>query len=109
VPNVDVERNARIPYQSGGECLGSPYCVASLTTVPAGYRLVAERISILITNPTGAAPVGYLTDTAERVLETLAGGSVAFGIAGLNQPVTAYFDAGDSPQIDMPTASHLSL
>jgi hypothetical protein len=29
--------------------------------------------------------------------EALAGGYLAFGIAGLNQPVTTYFDAGDTP------------
>jgi len=108
VPNLDTERNARIPYQSSlalspGFGLGTLFI--DLTPVPTGYRLVAQNVSATLYLTTGAAaPFSYLTDTSGNIVLGLPGGlgpvfPTLYRLGGFNNQVTAYFDAGDTPQV----------
>jgi hypothetical protein len=107
VPNLDVERNARIPYESGiltTTCTtgvgGS--CYAFFTQVPTGYRLVTQNISANLNMAPGAVPFGFLTDTYSFTV-ALPGfvGPTYAGSApgGFTYPLTAYFDAGYAPEL----------
>ena len=109
VPNLDTERNARIPYQSSlalPDCVvHGYYCQFNFATVPAGYRLHAQNFSAFLNYNSGAtaAPVaGLVTPTGLIGLPGVLGPAPPFvelGIFGvINQPVTAYFNAGSQPQ-----------
>jgi len=109
VPNLDTERVARIPYQSNiivSTCNGLQNCALSgFTTVPAGYRLVVENVSGFFNLSTASPAVaGYLENfhlPNQNIwgLNAPIGGTGFNGesFAGLNQNVTAVFDAGEFP------------
>jgi len=111
VPNLDTERNARIPYESiifvsvsAGVGSTSPL---PFTTVPAGYRLVAQSVSASLTLANAAtAPFCSLASVTNPALVLGLPGTVgpALGVsrpAGFTDQITAYFDAGDTPQITL--------
>jgi hypothetical protein len=108
VPNLDTERNARIPYQHTAQSSScSINCQFNMPAVPAGYRLVAQNASAYVALTLGSAnaPIGSLGEVGGGFLIGLTGalgtnsgsapGSVTF--AGVTQTVTAYFDAGQTP------------
>jgi hypothetical protein len=108
VPNLDTERNARIPYQSSQSfsafSAGLQHLQAGFTGVPAGYRLVAQNVSATLTmEAAAAAPVGILQASATSLSLTLPGsagsvnGSVRQG--GFCTQILAYYDAGSTPSM----------
>ena len=96
VPNLDVERNARVPYQSTGSCLNAlSYCGVFLTSPPTGYRLITESVSVWTQSPAGTVPpIGYIDVSPSKAV--LAGGFVSSGYSGLNQRVSAYIEGGQN-------------
>lgn len=65
VPNLDTERNARIPYQSVPGCNVNPSytisCTANFTPVPSGYRLHEQYVNANAYLAAGATTLsGYL-------------------------------------------------
>src|SRR5579862_9604794 len=58
VPNLDTERNARIPYQSAyvfsQSTTGDAVRTITFTAVPSGYRLVAQNASANLTLAAGS-------------------------------------------------------
>ncbi len=108
VPNLDTERNARIPYQSSqfvsASSAGPNQLGVGFTTVPAGYRLVAQNVSATLTMELAAtAPVGILEDSVTSLHVALPGsagavnGTVRRG--GFSEQILAYYDAGSSPSM----------
>jgi len=78
-----------------------------MTAAPAGYRLVAEHASALLTMPNGTttAPVGGLGWVGGNFQIGL-GGTAGFSFAAaatgtVSQAVKTYFDAGETPFIDV--------
>jgi hypothetical protein len=96
---VDVERLARIPYQSTqftvGGCIS---CQLSFTAAPPGYRLVLQHISAQL--QTSAPPQLALSigtgfgSQANWLFDGTLGGN---NIGGINQDLLAYFDPADGP------------
>jgi hypothetical protein len=94
VPNLDVERNARVPYQSsvGGGC--TTPCTLSFAAVPAGYRLVAQYFSAYAQSPGNSTPVEFrLGGGTPTFLGPVVNEGFTYDTV-INQPMTAYFDAG---------------
>jgi hypothetical protein len=75
VPGVDVEKLARIPYESTATAANCPNpgvsgaCFFTFAAVPTGYRLVVENLAGYFQISPGATadPVGYLENSAFRV------------------------------------------
>jgi hypothetical protein len=107
----DADKATRIPYQSSGQgtdaSLGGPCagvdvnCAFSITTPPAGYRLVIENVSALMYVKSGnPAPEGtILSANANSLLgATFFSGSYlgsSFQQDIVNQAVKRYVNAGD--------------
>ena len=77
---------------------------AGFTTVPAGYRLVAQNVSATLTmEAAAAAPAGILQDSASSLSLALPGsagtvnGAVRQG--GFSTQILAYYDAGSTPSM----------
>jgi hypothetical protein len=109
VPNLDVERNARIPYQSTQTVACQPqqyYCQVPLTAVPAGYRLVVQDVSASFSGAGYSPPIAVLNGIGTPLQVYLTGG-VAISLGGslyqnnLHQTATAYFDAGTQPYVEV--------
>ena len=114
VPAADIERMARIPYQSSTANAGCVGMVAGCTFLfspaPAGYRLVVENLSGWFQLAAGAAPpvvllkdssahaaLGFTAAVGQAVNNTVA--------AALNQPARAWFDPSDGSILAAVTAS----
>jgi hypothetical protein len=109
VPNLDTERNGRILYESAPTVTGcgAQTCTFLFAVVPAGYRLHAQNISavLLATGGSGTpftAVLGDLTPANQTINSMGLNGVIGPVIQGtatatLNQPITAYFPAGDQP------------
>lgn len=103
VPNLDTERNARIPYQSSinaSPCSIAP-CDFLMSPVPAGYRLVAQGVSVDVRDST-VPQLAFLADASYSFIMDLSAPLYPAGNqshAGGTQAVTAYFDAGITPVI----------
>lgn len=109
VLNLDVERQARIPYESNvsGQYCPAPgtsgSCFFYFTSPPTGYRLVVENVSgyFQITPGTTLPVVGYIEDApafhvfggfTAQIGPLEAGGHTQ---AAFNNPTRFYVDAGD--------------
>ena len=105
VPNLDTERNARVPYESAGSEFCEGTCSGGSTAVPAGYRLVVQSVSLGASSLQSAfagQTIAYLTDASGQVNAPLLPAVVVGagdGVLITNQAVTAYYDAGDQPLI----------
>jgi hypothetical protein len=109
VPNLDTERNGRIMYESAPTKTGcgTGTCVFEFLTVPTGYRLHAQNISAVLRATSGSgtpftAELGDLTPASQTINSMGLNGVIGPVIQGvatatLNQPITAYFPAGDQP------------
>jgi hypothetical protein len=103
VPNLDTERNARIPYQStinATPCSVGP-CDFLLSTVPVGYRLVAQSVSVDVKDTT-VPQLAFLADATYSFTSSFSAPVYPSGNqshAGGTQAVTAYFDAGVTPLV----------
>lgn len=109
VPVSDVEKMARIPYESTVRmttCNGNGAgCIFYFTAPPSGFRLVAENLSgFFMVSPSTTVPlVGYLEDNGPgsfkiRTAFTAPIGQVNLGNwaqAAFSQPVKFYFDASE--------------
>ena len=106
---LDADKATRIPYQSNQivtNCSGLQNCgMPAFTAVPSGYRLVVENVSGFFNlDPTSPPVAGYLENFHLPNqnfwgLNAPIGGTGFNGesFAGLNQNVTAVFDAGEFP------------
>jgi hypothetical protein len=121
VPNLDVERIARVPYEStqqpqgncpGGNVLGK--CTFVFTLPPSGYRLVVENVSGSITVPVSATspPIAVLFDydpsgpgTAWSYTATLGQPFNNVMQTGFNQQTRAVFDSNDTAPTMIVTAN----
>jgi hypothetical protein len=108
VPGSDVERLARIPYESTADGANCPApgnvgaCFYTFAAVPAGYRLVVENLSgYFQISPAATAPVeGYIENSAFRVKNSFAAplGQVDLGghiQAAFNNPTRFYVDPNE--------------
>jgi hypothetical protein len=101
VPNLDTERNARIPYQSTQVFTQTSTAYEThfpvFSAAPAGHRLVVQNASAYLTVTAGSglgAPFGLLAVNGYFTI-----GLPGQNSGGFNYPITAYFDAGDSPEM----------
>lgn len=106
---LSADKATRIPYQSdiiGSTCGGLQNCPFSgFTAVPAGYRLVVENVSGFFNLSTASPAVAGYLENFHLPNQNLWGLNAPIGgtgfngesFAGLNQNVTAFFDAGESP------------
>ena len=101
VQTVDVEKLARIPYQSSYRtttCTGVTNCFFSFTAAPSGYRLVVENLSGLFELSSAAtAPVTGLIEGSSFLnvfAFTSTNGQIFNGtiMSGINIPVRMVFD-----------------
>src|SRR5262249_54762315 len=101
VPTADVEKLARIPYQSSYRtttCTGVTNCFFSFTAAPSGYRLVVENLSGLfeLNNAATAPPTGLIEGSSflNVFAFTATNGQVFNGtiMSGINVPVRMVFD-----------------
>lgn len=105
VQAADVEKQARIPYQSAvyhNDCTPGPgTCFFQFSGPPAGYRLVVENVSGyfqidpgVTTPPTGYVEIGAPTFYVAMGITATLGPLDAGGHrqAAFNQPTKAYFD-----------------
>ena len=101
---ADVEKLARIPYQSSYRtttCTGVTNCFFSFTAAPSGYRLVVENLSGLfeISNAATAPPTGLLEGSSflNVFAFTAANGQIFNGtiMSGINIPVKMVFDPSE--------------
>jgi hypothetical protein len=105
VPALDVERAARLPYQSFYDmnvCSGIVPCGFTFASVPSGYRLVVQHISgaIYLTSGTTAAPTLSLANKGDNKGSWEFAGKLGSTYAGavyaaINEDVQAYFDPTD--------------
>lgn len=107
VPGVDIEKLARIPYESvaaNNNCVNNGTgCQFNFTPPPSGYRLVAENLSgYFQLSPAATVPaVGYLEDnTIFRIRTGFNAPLGPIGAAGtipaaFNQPTKFYFDPAE--------------
>ena len=114
LPAADVERIARVPYQSSTANSGCVGMVAGCTFIfspaPSGYRLVVENLSGWFQLSPGAAPpVVLLKDASTHAALGFTGAlgqPINNGVAAaLNQPARAYFDPSDGNIFALVTAS----
>lgn len=115
VQGVDIERLARIPYQSSVGAFacgpvsnsGARTCAWNFTPAPSGFRLVVENVGgfLQLGGTNVANPVGVLQDSVSNSLAT--GITAAVGQAdvsgepeaSISQPTLAYFDSTQFPQV----------
>jgi len=100
---VDVERLARIPYQSTqftvGGCVS---CQLSFTAAPSGHRLVLQHISAQLQGSTQLA-LSIGTGFGSQPSWTFGGTLGASNIGGINQDLLGYFDPADgTPNVTVP-------
>jgi len=112
VPNLDTERNGRILYEATlvqPSCPAGYGCVFEFAVVPSGYRLHAENFNANVYSAQGATapPAAILLDNTTThqfflsgVLGPALGQSSWLG-SGLNQRITAYFNAGVQPMVQL--------
>jgi hypothetical protein len=110
VNSLDLERVNRIPYESTQQpqpgcpaTNGPAQCVFNFTPPPAGWRLVVENVSGIVTLAPGTTvpPVGFLTDQ-DGINFTNWGFTGKVGqangsgpLASFNEPIHAVIDSGD--------------
>lgn len=104
VQTVDVEKQARIPYQSSYRtttCVNVTNCFFSFTAAPSGYRLVVENLSGLfeLSNAATAPPTGLIegSNFLNVFAFTATNGQIYNGtvMAGINVPVRMVFDSSE--------------
>jgi hypothetical protein len=121
VPNLDTERNARVPYESSqqasGNCPsvnGPQQCTYFFLQAPIGYRLVVQNVSGFITLAGNATspPIALLYDednTARLTFWSFSGvlGQTLNGTTqtSFNYPAQAVFDSSDSAPVLTVTAN----
>jgi hypothetical protein len=104
VPTANVEKLARIPYQSTYRtttCVNVTNCYFQFTAAPQGYRLVVENISGLfeLSNSATAPATGLIEGS--NFLNTFAftstNGQIFNGtvMSGINQPTRMVFDSSE--------------
>lgn len=101
VQGADVEKLARVPYQSNSVSsgCGGNTCLYSFSAAPAGFRLVAEHLSgkLLTPGSVTASAVGEIDDNS--LMATLYFGSAlgemsgTFSQATVSQPIKMYVDS----------------
>jgi hypothetical protein len=107
---LDAEKTTRIPYVSsslgsgpGGTCTPPIGCeFLAFTQVPAGYRLVVERVAgqLAASSPNHLGQFRILAgDIVGLPVEYFTGAFDADGAIIVNAEVTAYVDAGASPAL----------
>jgi hypothetical protein len=104
VQTVDVEKLARIPYQSSYRtttCTNVTNCFFSFTAAPQGYRLVVENLSGLFElNNAATAPATGLIEGSNFLnvfAFTSTNGQIFNGtiMSGINIPVRMVFDSSE--------------
>ena len=96
----NVDEKGRVPFMQGAfqNCVaGNAFCDMSFAAVPAGKRLVVEHVSANIgVNPGSGINGTFLI--APCIFFSLPGRSMATPeLIGVNEPVLAYYDAGQVP------------
>jgi hypothetical protein len=103
VINQDVDSPGRSPYTAFLPCYSQTTnsCTAFFPAVPAGMRLVVEFISSSVDTPTSLSNVDFYGNGAQASpLFTLQGNDAAGNkIYIANQPMLAYFEAGQTPSV----------
>lgn len=108
VQAADVEKMARIPYQSSYRtttCVGVTNCFFQFTAAPAGYRLVVEQVSGLfeISNTATAPPTGLIegSNFLNVFAFTAVNGQIFNGtiMSGINIPVKMRFDNSEGSPV----------
>jgi hypothetical protein len=101
----DADRATRIPYQSssgppGSGCYLPPLCLFNaFTPAPAGYRLVVQNISAQLVVKSGTPlPSGFINSSGDQ-LSSFIGTYAGDSFAVINQQITSYHNAGDSPSL----------
>ena len=99
----NIDERGRIPYmqQVFLNCVvGSPFCDLHYPAVPTGKRLVIEHVSANIgTNPGAGVNATFLIAPGGGGSDfSLPGHTMGSPqVIGVNEPVLAYFEAGESP------------
>ena len=108
VPSTDVEKLARIPYQSTYRtttCVNVTNCFFQFTPAPQGYRLVVEHISgIFELSNSATAPATGLIEGSNFLNTfgfTSTNGQVFNGtiMSGVNQPAHMVFDSSEGDPV----------
>jgi hypothetical protein len=103
----DADRASRISYQSQASFGGaygcysgfSPCLLQGFGAAPAGYRLVLQNIDALLQVANGdPVPFGFVNSAGAQSANFI-GGYAGHNVAVINQHVTSYYNAGDSPSI----------
>jgi len=103
------DEKARNPYQARINVLGT--AGASTTTfafVPAGKRLVIEHVSVLIRGAfADTIDTAYLSGNQAGAFQFVPGvyTQTGGGAYVINQQVLSYFDAGDTPTLNVQSSS----
>lgn len=103
-----VDEPGRNPYQellSDPDCRGTTVCVVNFSTVPAGKRLVVTHVAGYVDTGVGTLPNGFLSSSfggsqyATVPFTGVRGARSNLGVRiFINQPVLAYFGAGETPR-----------
>ena len=118
VPGVDVEKLARVPYQSSYRtttCTGLTNCFFQFTAAPSGYRLHVEQLSGLfeISNSATAPPTGLVegSNFINVFAFTAANGQIYNGtiMSGINIPVRMLFDSSEGSPVAFVYADYPSI
>ncbi len=103
----DADRATRIPYQSSSGfpasgCYVPPLCLFNaFTSAPAGYRLVVQNISAQLVVKSGTPlPSGFINSSGDQI-SSFIGTYAGDNFAVINQQITSYHNAGDSPSLIM--------
>jgi hypothetical protein len=110
--NSSVDDHGRIPYQSQSnqsttDCTNASSCIFPFPPVPAGHRLVLERVtgSIFTQNPTAvevrvcAVALCQTGGSGNDVMADFRIGSPSVINPSFNEPILGYIDAGSAPTI----------
>jgi hypothetical protein len=98
VQGADVEKLARIPYESTAIASNCPApgsagaCFFNFAAVPTGYRLVVESLAGYFQFSPGATadPVGYIEDNAFRIKSAFTAPRAQIDLGGHTQAAFSY-------------------
>lgn len=99
---LDVERAARIPYESSQQMIGYPQETATFPAAPSGYRLVLQHVSCSFLMNQGATQLPWITlytndgsYTARASFVGQLGGIGSNTYGALNTDVLSYWDSAN--------------
>ena len=102
----NIDERGRNPYLQTVSCLTntSNECTVSFPAVPANKRLVVEHVNVAVETVTPLSNVALSGNSFTSLFPFLQlqsqGGPVGFFYIA-NQPLLTYYEAGQSPQLDV--------